>query len=125
MEALGPGDDAMRRRNTGDYGISGMWSVRLRSNGFHVDHYHPQGWISSACYLRLPPAVQDRGGEGWIRFGKPAFPTTPPLGPEYFLKPEPGLLVLFPSYMWHGTVPFTGAPGDTRLTIAFDVAPRS
>jgi hypothetical protein len=100
-----------------------MWSVRLRPNGFHANHYHPQGWISSACYLHLPSAVRDRGGEGWIQFGEPAFPTTPPLEPEYFLRPEPGLLVLFPSYMWHGTVPFTGAPEDTRLTIAFDVVP--
>jgi hypothetical protein len=33
------------------------------------------------------------------------------------------LLALFPSYMWHGTVPFSGAPDDRRLTIAFDAVP--
>lgn len=123
MEAMGHGSDPMRCRNTGRYQISGMWSVRLRPHGFHVNHYHPQGWISSACYLHLPPAVENRGGEGWLKFGEPAFPTTPALGAEYFLKPEPGLLALFPSYMWHGTVPFSGAENDTRLTIAFDVVP--
>ena len=43
------------------------------------------------------------------------------LGPEHVVKPEPGRLVLFPSYMWHGTVPFDGdAP---RLTVAFDLVP--
>jgi hypothetical protein len=31
-------------------------------------------------------------------------------------------LILFPSYMLHGTVPFHS--GQTRTTIAFDVAPR-
>ena len=36
-------------------------------------------------------------------------------------KPEPGMLVLFPSYMWHGTIPFV--TGDSRLTIAFDIVP--
>ena len=42
-------------------------------------------------------------------------------GPEHFVEPAAGMLVLFPSYMWHGTVPFaTGAP---RLTAAFDVVP--
>lgn len=123
MQALGTGSDPMRRRNTGKYRISGIWSVRLRPNGFHVNHYHPEGWISSACYLHLPPAVADRGGEGWLKFGEPAFPTRPALEPEYFLRPEPGLLALFPSYMWHGTVPFAGAPEDSRLTIAFDVVP--
>lgn len=123
LQALGRGDDPMRRRNNGRYRISGIWSVRLRPNGFHVNHYHPQGWISSACYLQLPPAVAEHGGEGWLKFGEPAFQTSPPLGPEYFLRPEPGLLALFPSYMWHGTVPFSGGQADTRLTIAFDVLP--
>lgn len=123
LQELGTGSDPMRRRNTGDYRISGIWSVRLRPDGFHVNHYHPGGWISSACYLQLPPAVAQRGGEGWLKFGEPAFPTRPPLGPEYFVRPEPGLLTLFPSYMWHGTVPFSGGPGDTRLTMAFDLVP--
>jgi hypothetical protein len=39
------------------------------------------------------------------------------------VRPEPGLLALFPAYLWHGTVPFSGDPDDTRLTIAFDVVP--
>lgn len=125
MAALGHGDDPMRRRNSGAYSISGMWSVRLRANGFHVNHYHPQGWISSACYLHLPPAVAAHRGEGWLKFGEPAFPTSPALEPEYYLKPEPGLLALFPSYMWHGTVPFPGGEADSRLTIAFDAVPRA
>lgn len=123
MAAIGAGSDPMRRRNTQNYRISGIWSVRLRPGGFHVNHYHPRGWISSACYLHLPTAVARGGGEGWLKLGEPAFPTTPALAPEYFLKPEPGLLALFPSYMWHGTVPFVGKDSDSRLTIAFDVVP--
>ena len=124
MQAIGIGGDPMRKRNTGRYAISGIWSVRLRPHGFHVNHYHPEGWISSACYLQLPRAVERAGGEGWLQFGEPAFPTNPILEPEYFVKPSPGLLALFPSYMWHGMVPFSGSPEDRRLTIAFDVVPR-
>ncbi|MEP7184513.1 MAG: tetratricopeptide repeat protein [Rhodanobacter sp.] len=123
MEAIGRGSDPMRCRNVGRYELSGMWSVQLRPHGFHVNHYHSEGWISSACYLHLPPAVAQRHGEGWIKFGEPPFPTEPALSPEYFIKPEPGLLVLFPSYMWHGTVPFSGSAEDRRLTIAFDLLP--
>ena len=123
INALGHGGDPMRSRNTGRYRLAGMWSVRLRPHGFHVNHYHPEGWISSACYLQVPPAVSGRGGEGWLKFGEPAFATRPHLSPEFFLKPEAGLLALFPSYLWHGTVPFSGGENDTRLTIAFDVVP--
>ncbi len=123
MEALGKGDDPLRRRNTGRYKLSGMWSVRLRPHGYHFNHYHPEGWLSSACYVQVPQTLGAHGGEGWLQFGEPSYPTIPPLPAEYFVRPSPGLLVLFPSWFWHGTVPFSGAPSDSRLTIAFDVVP--
>lgn len=120
LDALGVGDDVVRSRNTGAYGLNGAWSVRLRAGGHHTDHLHPHGWLSSACYIALPPAIE-RGHEGWLRFGQPGVSTVPTMAAERFVKPEPGLLVLFPSYMWHGTVPFTG--DQPRLTVAFDVVP--
>ncbi len=120
MASLGPGSDPVRSRNTGAYRFNGVWSVRLRPEGYHSNHLHPQGWLSSACYIALPSAVE-RGREGWLKFGEPGVPTRPVLTPEYFIKPEPGLLALFPSYMWHGTVPFGG--DEPRLTIAFDIVP--
>jgi Flp pilus assembly protein TadD len=121
IQALGQGSDPVRSRNTGAYAIAGSWSVCLRPNGFHADHVHPQGWLSSACYIDLPRAVSDGGREGWIKFGEPAVRADPPLAPEHVVQPAPGTLVLFPSYMWHGTIPFSG--DETRLTIAFDVIP--
>ncbi|AND69018.1 hypothetical protein ATSB10_15640 [Dyella thiooxydans] len=39
------------------------------------------------------------------------------------MQPQPDLLVLFPSWMWHGTLPFRGEPQDRHLTIAFDLLP--
>ena len=121
LAALGRAPDVVRRRNTGQARLNGIWSVLLRPSGFHANHVHPDGWISSACYVELPPAVAQEGREGWIQFGEPGVPTSPALGPEHFVKPEPGMVVLFPSYMWHGTVPFRGPEG--RLTIAFDLVP--
>ncbi len=122
MQAVGPGADPLRSRVTGDYRIESAWSVLLRPNGFHVSHYHPMGWISSAFYVRTPDsALGSESREGWIKFGEPPFKTAPPQPPAHFVRPEPGRLVLFPSYMWHGTVPFTTP--ESRLTIAFDVLP--
>jgi hypothetical protein len=110
--------------------VHSAWSVQLRAQGFHVDHVHPDGWLSSACYIDLPdnmgnaqPGSVDDASQraGWIRFGAVPLPLTPPLPAEHYVRPAPGLLLLFPSYMWHGTVPFSGT--RTRLTIAFDVLP--
>jgi hypothetical protein len=39
----------------------------------------------------------------------------------HVVRPTVGMLVLFPSYFWHGTVPFTGS--RARLTVAFDIVP--
>ena len=119
---LGQGPDLLRRRNVGEHRIDEAWSVRLRPQGFHVDHIHPNGWISSAFYADVPPQVQtsDRH-EGWLRLGAPPTPTTPTLEAGHFVQPKPGLLALFPSYMWHGTVPFGGEA--SRMSLAFDVLP--
>jgi uncharacterized protein (TIGR02466 family) len=123
MAWLGKGNDPLRRRNTLDYRIHGAWSVRLRPGGFHRDHFHPEGWLSSAFYVETPhAALESADKEGWIRFGQPPFFTDPPLPPAHFVKPKPGRLVLFPSYMWHGTVPFTTQ--ESRMTVAFDVVPK-
>ncbi len=118
LKALGQGDHPVRARNRGTYAFQGMWSVKLNPGGYHVDHVHPQGWLSSACYIET---VEPRGREGWIRFGQSGVKTTPMLEAEHYVEPKPGLLVLFPSYMWHGTVPFTG--DKPRLTFAFDLVP--
>lgn len=103
-----------------NYAIASAWSVRLNSGGFHINHVHPEGWISSAFYVRTPSDLQ--GSEGHLKFGEPGPPTSPRLPHEHLVKPEPGLLVLFPSYMWHGTVPF--ASQEKRLSCAFDIVRR-
>jgi tetratricopeptide (TPR) repeat protein len=121
VASLGKGRDPLRARSRPGYRVKGAWSAYLLPGGFHADHMHPDGWLSSAFYVELPKAVEDNGREGWIKFGQPGAPTQPALEAEHFVKPLPGKLVLFPSYMWHGTVPFSGE--EKRLTMAFDVVP--
>ncbi|MET0330455.1 MAG: tetratricopeptide repeat protein [Dyella sp.] len=123
LGALGPGDDPLRRRQTGGYRISGAWSVSLRSQGHHLNHFHGHGWISSACYIALPADLANAPPQGWLTFGQPAWQPGQTLPAEYYLRPVPGLLVLFPSWMWHGTLPFDSPQDQRRLTVAFDVLP--
>jgi tetratricopeptide (TPR) repeat protein len=111
-------------RRARDFSYSGSWSSRLRDCGFHVNHIHPQGWISSCYYVAVPKAVEDVAErQGWIKFGEPAFKVTLKDPIRRAIQPRPGRLVLFPSYMWHGTVPFRDA--QARTTIAFDVVPKA
>ena len=114
------------RRNTGEYLITGSWSVKLRKKGFHVSHVHTEGWISSAYYVDVPDEVADTEKKaGWIHFGKPPFPVFgqdgQELGYEKIVQPSPGTLVLFPSYMWHGTNPLE--QDASRMTLPIDVVP--
>lgn len=113
-----------RRPRSGKVAVTGSWSVKLRSSGHHANHVHPRGWISSAFYVRLPPAMlaQDVGDRaGCIQFGQPLERLGLDLPARRIVRPEPGKLVLFPSYLWHGTVPFVDAV--PRLSIAFDMRP--
>ncbi|MCW3846271.1 putative 2OG-Fe(II) oxygenase [Sphingomonas sp. LB-2] len=97
--------------------FSGGWSVRLMGGGHHVNHIHQLGWFSSALYVALPEA---QGEQGWLTLGAPPAELGLDLAPLRTIAPRPGQLVLFPSTLWHGTLPFD--VGE-RLTVAFDVAP--
>lgn len=110
-----PGGDGFR--------FAGAWSVRLRSQGYHTNHIHPQGWISSALYVALPGEIRDRDGDaGHLQFGVPPAELGISLSQRRVVRPETGVLTLFPSYMWHGTVPFESQ--QPRITVAFDVVPQ-
>jgi uncharacterized protein (TIGR02466 family) len=117
------------RRNTvdteaADIVFSGAWSVRLSAQGFHTNHMHPKGWISSALYIAVPDEVTGASDDaGYIQFGAPEAKLGLNLPPIRTIKPQVGNLVLFPSYMWHGTIPFSSR--QPRISVAFDIVPHT
>ena len=118
-----PGHPFLRRKAAG-IRFAGSWSVRLLSMGRHVNHIHQEGWISSAYYVALPPSVAEARADdtaGRLQFGEPPAELGLGLGPRRIIKPQAGRLVLFPSYLWHGTLPF--ADDTPRMTVAFDAVP--
>ncbi|MBA3896167.1 MAG: hypothetical protein H0X36_03310 [Sphingomonadaceae bacterium] len=109
-------------RNTGAIDFAGSWSVRLASAGFHISHIHAQGWLSSAFYVNLPLEVARGDSDaGALAFGVPDAALKLNLPPRRIVAPKKGRLVLFPSYLWHCTLPFESA--SPRLTVAFDALP--
>ena len=103
----------------GELYVEGSWSVRLlgEQHGHNVPHNHPAGWLSTAFYIALP---QDLGTApaGHIAFGSP--PEELGLSLEFYktIAPQVGQSAVFPSYLWHRTMPF--AKGE-RLALALDV----
>lgn len=103
-----------------DVKFSGSWSVRLKSGGYHANHFHPMGKLSSVAFISIPKVISDtRNYDGYLKFGEPNLSSKHQFSAQRYVKPEAGKLILFPSYYWHGTEPFID---DTdRLTIAFDI----
>ncbi|WP_309662267.1 putative 2OG-Fe(II) oxygenase [Sphingomonas sp.] len=112
-------------RNSKRVRFAGSWSVRLRSGGFHINHLHPGGWLSSALYVALPDGMANAPdgtpAPGALAFGIPDSALGLDLAPRRVEQPKVGRLLLFPSYFWHGTVPFES--DQPRLTVAFDALP--
>jgi uncharacterized protein (TIGR02466 family) len=112
-------------RNSRKIRFAGSWSVQLRSGGFHINHIHHTGWLSSALYVSLPEGMGDApAGEptpGALAFGIPDSALGLDLSPRRVEPPRAGRLLIFPSYFWHGTMPFES--DQHRLTVAFDALP--
>ncbi len=122
-----PADDEhpLLRRKSHDFKFAGSWSVKLNSGGFHVNHVHPQGWISSACYISMPTQSSAMvGPDAAIKFGESGLGLGEREVIERIIHPQAGQLVLFPSYTWHGTYSFDCKQNDYRLTAPFDVVPK-
>ncbi|HEX4272479.1 MAG TPA: putative 2OG-Fe(II) oxygenase, partial [Rhizomicrobium sp.] len=115
-------DHPLTARRGAGFAFAGSWSSRLHDRGFHANHVHPEGWISSCYYVTVPDAALDLSAkQGWIKFGEPSFDIAMQDVMRRTVQPVPGRLVLFPSYMWHGTTSFHSA--TARTTIAFDAIP--
>ena len=97
-------------------------AVFLRRGGRNGEHVHPGGYVSGVYYVESPPSVRDGADQrGRLILGpcerlteghRPAWETR-------WIKPEPGMLVVFPSHMFHDVAPTQD--DAVRISIAFDL----
>jgi uncharacterized protein (TIGR02466 family) len=95
------------------------WGVVLRQGGKQIRHTHPEAEISGVLYLNIPANIgsNDTGNEGALWFSPhPGFRQSVD---GLTVIPKPGLLVLFPSFLPHETIPFVSE--EDRICIAFNV----
>ncbi len=86
-------------------------------------HIHPDAWLSGVYYPRLPAAVQNQADtDGYLEIGRAPNHMAQRIAPKLkVVRPEMGLLVLFPSYFYHRVLPFKSP--ETRMSVAFDAVP--
>jgi tetratricopeptide (TPR) repeat protein len=101
------------------------WAVVLRTSGYQLPHFHAAAMVSGVYYVQVPKVVRsgEAGEAGFIKFGPPIDPVTVTKADDTPLtngvRPEEGMVVLFPAYFWHYTVPFESR--EDRICVAFDV----
>jgi uncharacterized protein (TIGR02466 family) len=103
-----------------------IWCVVLERGGHQIPHIHPEAWLSGVYYPQVPAAIRTPvdpdDPSGCLELGADDLPGPTRVPPRLIrVRPAEGLLVLFPSYFYHRTVPFDAE--GARISVAFDLMP--
>lgn len=117
LGALGPDDHPWVQARPGRWTLS-LWGTILQPGGAVGPHIHAPNWLSGVYYpwSDAPPPA----GQGWFAIGcLPA--ALGGGGTVSTIEPRAGRMILFPSFLWHATLPFGGSA--PRPSFAFDLVP--
>ena len=110
------------------WSLKEMWVNLLDTGGRQAMHNHANSFISGVAYL-TPTHPDSRtvfmkapGGTDFSFKNDHAGIVSGPYNAEKWIspQPEPGDIVLFPSYLMHAVPP---NPGERRITLAFNAIP--
>ena len=106
-------------------GMENMWTTVYPQEGFIPKHTHPGSTISGVYYVKAAPQC------GNIEFEDPSWALkqsiyfsnsanhTIPNSPQFWVEPQPGRMILFPSYLPHSTKP--NKSGEDRIILSFNL----
>ena len=97
------------------------WIIELKNGGSLGSHMHKQGWLSGSLYLNLQKVPGSRQGNIIFDIDGGSYPRNGKTFSHKEFNIEKGDIVLFPSSIFHKTVPFESQ--EHRVTLAFDVKP--
>jgi uncharacterized protein (TIGR02466 family) len=100
------------------------WATVCRAGAYHAPHSHPDSAWSGVYYVDAGAHAEDRALSGVLEFLDPRAGveavTAPgdPYGEPVRVRPEPGLLVIFPSWLYHWVHPYAGH--TPRIAVSFN-----
>ena len=97
------------------------WLVAMQSGGKLGAHIHKEGWLSGSLYFKMPEKRMKDEGNIVFSLDGANYPTDGKEYPAESKKVTKGDLVMFPSSLFHHTVPFESQ--EERVSFAFDVIP--
>jgi uncharacterized protein (TIGR02466 family) len=87
------------------------WAVSLTKGGYQKRHIHPEAVVSGVMYIKLSDESRSCShNEGNLMFSSSHC--------NRMITPKEGMVVLFPSYLAHETIPLT--TDQERICIAFN-----
>jgi len=102
--------------------FASSWYVRMKQGGHLNSHIHEEGWISGAMYLSLPTDKKhEHEGSIEVSTHGDEYPKKHDNFSVKTIAPEVGDFVMFPSSLFHRTMPFSS--DEERICIAFDLKP--
>ena len=98
------------------------WVIIMQNSGSLMPHMHKEGWVSGSLYLNMPKNRSNN--EGNIKFSLDGgdYPNDNKNYPEKIIDIKRGDLVMFPSSLFHSTIPFNS--DENRISFAFDLMPK-
>ena len=113
-----------------DWSIQG-WPNVNRFGDYHDAHNHPRAYLSGTYYVKMPTAIEKLRTRtdvrpGCITFYDPrpgvnmtAIKGDPYVDPEYTVRPEPGMLMMWPAFINHFVHP--NLSKQTRVSVSFNI----
>jgi uncharacterized protein (TIGR02466 family) len=102
------------------------WATICREGAYHAPHSHPDSAWSGVYYVASGKLNSDRPLSGVLEFLDPRVGVeaarTPgdPYGEPFRVRPESGLIIAFPSWLYHWVHPYAGQ--SPRIAVSFNAA---
>jgi len=102
------------------------WAAICRAGAYHAPHSHPDSAWSGAYYVDAGTQNPERPLSGVLEFLDPRAGvdavTGPgdPYGEPVRIRPQDGLMAIFPSWLYHWVHPYVGQ--TPRIVVSFNVA---